>query len=175
MKSRHDSVAASRYDAAMIEAFTAPGRFFRGNIHTHSTRSDGRKPPEEVCRIYREAGYDFLCLSDHFLPQYGFPIVDTTPYRTNAFTTIFGAEIHAPANSHGELWHILAAGLPLDFAPTGAEETGVELAARARAAGAFVGIAHPQWSGLTFADGAAMAPHAHAVEIYNQTTVSAAG
>ena len=148
-------------------AFTAPGRFWRGNIHTHSTLSDGRLAPEEVCRLYAQAGYDFLCLSDHFLPAYGFPVADTRALRTNSFTTILGAEIHAPANSHGEIWHVLAAGLPEDFAPTGEAETGVELAARAKAAGAFVGIAHPQWSGLSEADGRAMAVHAHAVEIYN--------
>jgi hypothetical protein len=111
------------------EAFAAPGQFYRGNVHTHSTRSDGRLDPPEVCRRYREAGYDFLCLSDHFLPKYGFPITDTVPFRTNSFTTILGAEIHAPANSHGEAWHILAAGLPEDFTPTGANETGVALAA----------------------------------------------
>ena len=148
-------------------AFLAPGRFWRGNIHTHSTLSDGRLEPAEVCRLYRETGYDFLCLSDHFLARYGFPIADTRPYRTNSFTTILGAEIHAPANSHGEIWHVLAAGLPEDFAPTGEAESGVELAARAKAAGAFVGIAHPQWSGLSEADGRAMAAHADAVEIYN--------
>jgi hypothetical protein len=122
-----------------------------------------------VARCYRDSGYDFLCLSDHFVPKYGFPIVDTSAYRTNTFTTILGAEVHAPANSHGEVWHILAAGLPADFAPTSADETGVALAKRAREAGAFVGIAHPAWSGLTIADGRAMADIAHAVEIYNHT------
>ena len=149
------------------QAFAAPGRFWRGNIHTHSTRSDGKLEPEEVCRRYREAGYDFLCLSDHFLPRYGFPVVDTRPFRTNSFTTIPGAEIHAPKNSHGEAWHVLAAGLPEDFAPTGEGESAEALSARAMAAGAFVGIAHPQWSGLGIEDGRAMAPHAHAIEIWN--------
>jgi hypothetical protein len=151
------------------EAFQSAGKFWRGNIHTHSNRSDGALDAGEVCRLYREAGYDFLCLSDHFLAKYGFPITDTKPFRTNSFTTILGAEVHAPANSHGEVWHILAAGLPADFAPTGADETGVELAARAGAAGAFVGIAHPAWSGLTLEDGRVMAPHADAVEIFNTT------
>ena len=150
-------------------AFAAPGKFWRGNIHTHSNRSDGALPPGEVCRLYREAGYDFLCLSDHFLGRYGFPIVDTHPFRTNSFTTILGAEVHAPATSHGELWHVLAAGLPEDFAPTAADETGISLAARARSVGAFVGIAHPQWSGLTAEDGRAIAAHAHSVEIYNHS------
>ncbi len=155
-------------------AFTAPGRFWRGNLHTHSTRSDGILPPEEVCRRYRAEGYDFLALTDHFIGSYGYPIVDTLPYRTNSFTTILGAELHSGAMANGELWHILAVGLPADFAPSDSpdflpkpgQETTPELAARAVAAGAFVAIAHPQWSGLTLAD-ARTIEAAHAVEIYN--------
>src|SRR3954464_6720899 len=121
-------------------AFSNPGQFYRGNIHTHSTRSDGVRSPEDVCRTYREAGYDFLCLSDHFMERFGYPIVDTTAYRTADFTTIFGAEIHALQNSHGELWHLLACGLPLDFAKLGDGEDAVSLARRAVASGAFLGI-----------------------------------
>jgi hypothetical protein len=149
-----------------LPAFAAPGRFYRGNLHTHSTRSDGALPPEAVAAHYRDAGYDFLALTDHFQPRYGFPITDTRPYRTNRFTTLFGAELHAPANSHGEEWHILSVGLPEDFEATGKGETGVALADRAVAAGAFVAIAHPQWSSLSIEDGRAL-PMAHAVEIYN--------
>ncbi|MYZ47854.1 CehA/McbA family metallohydrolase [Propylenella binzhouense] len=152
-----------------LRAFERGGRFFRGNVHTHSSSSDGVLPPEAVARIYADAGYDFLCLSDHFLPRYGFPITDTRACRTNRFTTILGAETHAPATSHGELWHILAVGLPRDFAPPAEQEDGVALAQRARKSGAFVGIAHPQWSGLTIEDGRALAGIAHAVEIYNFT------
>jgi len=72
--------------------FDRPGRFLRGNLHTHSTASDGRLSPEEVCEHYRLAGYDFLALTDHFLERYGFPITDTRRYRTDAFTTLLGAE-----------------------------------------------------------------------------------
>ncbi|WP_309668059.1 CehA/McbA family metallohydrolase [Tabrizicola sp.] len=155
-------------------AFTAPGRFWRGNLHTHSTRSDGVLPPEEVCRRYRAEGYDFLALTDHFVGAYGYPIVDTVPMRTNAFTTILGAELHSGAMANGGLWHILAVGLPADFAasnspsfhPVAGQETGPEIAARAVAAGAFVAIAHPQWSGLTLADARTITA-AHAVEVYN--------
>ncbi len=155
-------------------AFTAPGRFWRGNLHTHSTRSDGVLAPEEVCRRYRDEGYDFLALTDHFIGEYGYPIVDTLPMRTNTFTTILGAELHSGPMANGELWHILAVGLPPEFTPPHSPdfgvhkgmETGPELAARAVAAGAFVAIAHPQWSGLTLAD-ARTVTAAHAVEIYN--------
>jgi predicted metal-dependent phosphoesterase TrpH len=133
-------------------AFAAPGRFWKGNIHTHSNASDGVRTPGEVCATYREAGYDFLALTDHFLAKYGFPLVDTRPFRTQGFTTILGAELHAPATALGEMWHILAVGLPGDFAPTAAGETGPQLAARAIAAGAFVAIPHPGWYALTTAD-----------------------
>ncbi|NEX44628.1 PHP domain-containing protein [Pseudotabrizicola algicola] len=155
-------------------AFTAPGRFWRGNLHTHSTRSDGVLSPEEVCRRYRDEGYDFLALTDHFIGVYGYPIVDTLPYRQEGFTTLLGAELHSGAMANGELWHILAVGLPADFAHSDSpdfhakpgQETAAELAARAVAAGAFVAIAHPQWSGLTLADARSVTA-AHAVEVYN--------
>ena len=152
-----------------LEAFAAPGAFYKGNLHTHSTHSDGKLPPDEVCRRYAERGYDFLCLSDHFLEAYGFPITDTTGYRTETLTTVLGAELHAGTTDFGELWHILAVGLPGDFAPTATDETGVQLARRAAAAGAFVAIAHPEWYGLSLAD-ALTIEAAHAVEVYNHTS-----
>ncbi len=157
-----------------LPAFTAPGRFWRGNLHTHSNRSDGALDPAEVCRRYADEGYDFLSLTDHFIGRYGFPIVDTRPFRSARFTTLPGTELHSGAMANGELWHILAVGLPDDFVPPAvadfradpAQESGPDLAARAVAAGAFVAIAHPQWSGLTLADARALSA-AHAVEIYN--------
>jgi hypothetical protein len=155
-------------------AFSAKGQFWRGNLHTHSTRSDGVLPPEEVCRRYCAEGYDFIALTDHFIGDYGYPIVDTAPMRSAEFTTLLGAELHSGAMENGELWHILAVGLPQGFAPSNSpsflpvqgQETGPEIAARAVAAGAFVAIAHPQWSGLTLADARSITA-AHAVEIYN--------
>ena len=157
-----------------LSAFTAPGRFWRGNLHTHSTRSDGVLDPAEVCRRYRAEGYDFMALTDHLIGLYGYPIVDTVPFRDVGFTTLLGAELHSGPMLNGDLWHILAVGLPADFAPPNTPhfgvidgmETGPEIAARAVAAGAFVAIAHPQWSGLTLTDARSM-PAAHAVEIYN--------
>ena len=158
----------------MTDIFSAPGTFWRGNLHTHSTLSDGVLAPEEVCRRYKAEGYDFLALTDHFIGFFNYPIADTLPFRDDSFTTILGAEIHSGAMQNGELWHILAVGLPADFAPSNSpdfaahpdQETGPELAARARAAGAFVAVAHPQWSGMTL-DDARSIEAAHAVEIYN--------
>jgi hypothetical protein len=157
-----------------FDTFAAKGRFWRGNLHTHSTLSDGILDPAEVCRRYKAEGYDFIALTDHMIGQYGYPIADTVPFRDESFTTILGAELHSGPMQNDELWHILAVGLPADFAPANAphfrpvsdQETGPELAARAVAAGAFVAIAHPQWSGMTLADARSIKA-AHAVEIYN--------
>jgi hypothetical protein len=146
--------------------FDRPGRFYRGALHTHSTRSDGRRSPEEVVATYRALGFDFLALTDHFEARYGFPVTDTRAFRSDGFTTLLGAELHAPRLENGERWHILAVGLPLAFAPTAPEETGPTLAARAVEAGAYVAIAHPAWYGLTLADAVTLEA-AHAVEVMN--------
>jgi hypothetical protein len=148
--------------------FDQPGRFYKGNLHTHSTRSDGRRSPDEVVQVYRDAGYDFLALTDHFLDRYGFPITDTRPLRDGSFTTLLGAELHAPVTEVGERWHLVAVGLPLDFAPARDDETGPALAARSSTAGAFVGIAHPAWYNLTLADALSIET-ADAIEVYNET------
>ena len=154
--------------------FNKPGRFWRGNLHTHSNRSDGKLEPEEVCHRYKSEGYDFIALTDHFTGIYNYPITNTRNFRDNAFTTILGAELHSGAMENGELWHILAIGLPLDFSPSNSptflpvngQETGSEIAQRAADIGTFVTIAHPQWSALTMADARSI-DAAHALEVYN--------
>ena len=149
-----------------LPAFAAPGKFYRGNLHTHSTLSDGAWALDDVVQAYQRVGYDFVMMSEHFIQHFNWPVADTRHLRTNDFTTIIGAELHAPVTSAGEFWHILAAGLPLDFAPAAKNETGPDLAKRAIAAGAFVAIAHPAWSRYTIEDGRALS-FAHAVEVYN--------
>ena len=39
--------------------------WYKGNIHTHTTKSDGDADPEVVVNWFMEHGYDFLVLSDH--------------------------------------------------------------------------------------------------------------
>ncbi len=154
--------------------FSEKGKFFKGNLHTRSNRSDGVLEPFDVCEKYKKNGYNFICLSDHLVELYGYPLVDTSAYRTAEFTTLIGAEVHSDQMKNGEIWHLLAVGLPLDFTPPKAPhfkpipnmESASHLARRCVEAGAFLSIAHPQWSGLTLED-ARLIDVAHAVEIYN--------
>ena len=148
--------------------FAKSGSWYKGNIHTHSTNSDGAKTPREVCAYYKRKKYNFISLTDHFLANYDYPITYSTIFRTNTFTTLLGAELHAPKTSLGYDWHILAVGLPKDFSPLKPRETGVKLAARASAAGAYVAVAHPRWYDLTDNDVISLKT-ANAIEISNST------
>ncbi|MFQ3567765.1 MAG: CehA/McbA family metallohydrolase [Aggregatilineales bacterium] len=132
--------------------FQQPGRFWRGNLHTHSNRSDGRLTPEAVCAFYQSMNYDFVAITDHFMEQYRYPLTDTRPFNSSGFVTLLGAELHAGTTRTGELWHLLAVGLPHDFAPNLPDEDGPAIAARALATGAFVAAAHPAWYNLTEED-----------------------
>lgn len=60
---------------------------FKGNLHTHTTNSDGPLPPQETIAAYAHRGYDFLMLSDHDM------ITDITAFDDCGMTLIQGNEI----------------------------------------------------------------------------------
>lgn len=146
--------------------FEYSGQFFKGNLHAHSTKSDGHLTPKDVCSFYRSHGYDFISITDHYMERFDWPITDTSPFRDESFTTIPGAELHGWGMENGELWHIVANGLPADFQPPRPNENGQDVAARASEAGAFVTVAHPGWNGVTIADAMSLKDF-DAIEIYN--------
>lgn len=43
------------------------GNFYKANLHTHSTVSDGKYTPAELKEIYKSSGYQILAISDHEL------------------------------------------------------------------------------------------------------------
>ena len=159
-----------------ISLFSAAKGAYRGNLHGHSTHSDGRNSPADVVRLYRDAGYHFTCLSEHYWSNPRFcaaTLNDASALDRDDFITLLSAELHC----HGKLydcdglWHIVANGLPPGFAIAGETETGPELVSRAVAAGAYVTIAHPEWYSLTDAEAQALAEAgAHGVEIYNHAS-----
>ena len=63
-------------------------RFFKTNLHTHSTISDGKLTPEEVKEGYKALGYQVLCLTDHNT------IVDHSHMNEPDFLMLTGVEIN---------------------------------------------------------------------------------
>jgi len=51
--------------ACALAACGPSPRWYKGNLHTHTYWSDGDQFPEVVLRRYRDAGYDFVAISDH--------------------------------------------------------------------------------------------------------------
>ncbi len=41
------------------------GSFYKANLHTHTTISDGKLSPEEIKEIYKEMGYSIVAYTDH--------------------------------------------------------------------------------------------------------------
>ena len=64
--------------------------FIKGNIHTHTTRSDGGDAPEEVVAWYRDHGYGFVALTDHNVRS---TPADFTRFESDRFAVIAGEEI----------------------------------------------------------------------------------
>ena len=56
-------MAGIRLDSPLLEG--GKGLWLKGNLHMHTTRSDGRSEPQEMVRAYAKLGHDFLMLSDH--------------------------------------------------------------------------------------------------------------
>jgi hypothetical protein len=154
---------------------TGGGRFWRGNLHCHSNRSDGHWAPERVAAAYRAAGYDFIALSDHFEKRYGWSITDTRALRTRDFTTLIAAELSSGPWGEPLTYWVSAVGVPTELDPPPAAGP-AEVVRRAHAAGAFVVLLHPALNHLALeAVGDLPAFDAlDAVEIYNHSTFGSA-
>lgn len=51
--------------AVTIQGFSKEGNWYKGNLHSHTTNSDGMLTPKEAVALFREQGYHFLCFSEH--------------------------------------------------------------------------------------------------------------
>jgi histidinol phosphatase-like PHP family hydrolase len=157
----------------LLPPFDSGQTFYRGNLHGHSTHSDGAFGAQQVAAEYRRLGYDFICLSDHLWTDTSFAaatVNDCGRLDRDGFVTIPSAELHCRGKKYDVfgLWHIVANGLPFDFKVASDAESAPELVQRALDAGAYVSIAHPEWYPMTTEEAMSVS-HCHAVEIYNHT------
>ena len=78
----------------------------RGDLHSHSYRSDGRQDPAAAMGHYREQGYDFYTLTDHNRYYPGGEVDEVYDGVKLGITRVKGEEVHAP----GSVVHIVHAG-----------------------------------------------------------------
>ncbi len=140
--------------------FALPGRFYRGNTHTHSTQSDGVLTLEGRFAAYRDRGYDFLVMTDHF------EVSEVDGYSREGFLAISGIELH-PYNPYGgERYHFVGIGVTrlIDSETM----TPNDVLAAVNEQGGLAVLAHPYWSGHTLSDYVDLRGYI-GLEVYNTT------
>lgn len=129
----------------MSGVFDAPGEWLRGNLHLHTTNSDGELAPQQAVDGYAEQGYDFLSITDHDV------VTDPDELDPRGMTLLPGVEIAPPGAELGQTIHCVGIG-------PSAEPSTLEADTAVAAIGRLVDlceacfIAHPSWSSVTFAD-----------------------
>jgi predicted metal-dependent phosphoesterase TrpH len=143
-----------------VTAFEKPGRWLKGNTHSHSTESDGRLSVADRFAQYRDGGYDFLVLTDHG------KVSDVSSHTTPSFLAISGSELH-PANPYGgDRYHFVAINIhePVPYDNRHPNE----VIAAVREQGGLAVLCHPYWCGHSLRDYTPLEGY-FAVEVYNDT------
>lgn len=75
------------------------GRYpYRGDLHMHTCRSDGKQAPAIVAANYRKYGYDFMVISDHRRYYPSLEAIDVYKDVPHEMNIVFGEEVHLPGN-----------------------------------------------------------------------------
>jgi len=139
-----------------IPPFNLPGQWYKGNLHTHSTNSDGKLSPEENVAWHTQHGYDFLTITDHnrvTLLEHGGPCL-----------VIPGVEITARRKATQVEYHIISIGVREMPIPHLRDPQ--EIIDAVNSVGGLCFIAHPYWHDHTLDD--LLPLHGHiGIEVFN--------
>lgn len=80
--------------------FKEKGNWYKGNLHCHSTKSDGDLSPEKLVEIYKGEGYSFLALSDHRL------FTNREEFNTDSFLIMPAVENDVSVGETEKCFHI---------------------------------------------------------------------
>ncbi len=133
--------------------------WYKVGLHVHTTLSDGIKTPEEAAMIYKNAGFDAIAITDHWV--YG------EEAEISGLKIISGCEYNLGASDTSvDVMHIVGVGLKKSPDYITKESTRQEIIDAIKQNGGFVILAHPAWS-LNSPDDAVSLLGIDAVEIYN--------
>ena len=147
--------------------FQTEGEWLKGNLHTHTTLSDGQQTPHERVAAYEARGYDFLALTDHDV------LADLESLSPRRLTLIRGIEVVGDNSVGGPPYHIVGLGLPRTFDLSDTRDAQALIDA-IRAAGGQAVVAHPYWCGLTLRD-LEVLTGTLGVEVFNATCLRTIG
>jgi predicted metal-dependent phosphoesterase TrpH len=143
--------------------FNKIGKWFKANLHTHSSNSDGVLSPSEVAVKYRQAGYDILAITDHD------SFTQTDDLGSDDFLLIPSAEYHPENKTHpyAKKHHLVCLNLkePINNI---SKISPAQLIKEVHAQGGYVVAGHPYWlrQGI---DDLMQLDGIDAVEVFNNT------
>lgn len=116
-----------------------PKKLYRINLHMHTSDSDGKLVPEEAVAIYRDAGYDAVAITDHWI---------CGEEREIGGMKIFaGCEYNFGGNDTANgVYHILSLFCTRDPGVIRGEDTPETCIRKIHSAGGLAVLAHPAWS-----------------------------
>ena len=136
--------------------------WLKGNLHTHTTNSDGREEPQQRLDGYAEQGYDFLCLTDH----HAITRIDTVRAPAD-FVLIEGAELHPTNPFGGQTHHFVALDIHEHVeAQTMAPQLVIDAVLEQ---GGQVWLAHPHWSSVNILRDTVPLRGLSGLEVFNTT------
>ena len=145
----------------MTDLYAAHGVWLKGNLHTHTTESDGAFTPAENIHWHEENGYDFVAITDHDR------VTDPRLFCEPELITLPGAELSLGATKGGGPFHLVSFGYPETFVAPRANsltpQAGIDLVNQA---GGVCFVAHPHWSSTPMEELAECTGYA-GVEVFN--------
>jgi predicted metal-dependent phosphoesterase TrpH len=143
---------------AIVNPFTIEGNWYKANLHTHTTTSDGDVNLPIRVKQYRDAGYQVLAVTDHEKTNH----IDG--YSDSNFLLLNGMETHPKSNSEVP-YHFVCVNIPegLKFAK---DVNAMDRIRKVKESGGEVFFAHPYWSGHTINDMLAVNGYI-GMEVYN--------
>lgn len=115
--------------------------WLKGNLHTHTSLSDGALEPQDVIAAYRDDGYDFLAITDHNR------VYDPDEKAAGEMLLLKGAECNLLSSDFASDPHILCLGIDQAVEPA---ESLQEIIDRTNELGGLAIVAHPRWSFMPY-------------------------
>ena len=150
-------------------AFPEEGRWLRGNLHAHTTLSDGMVEPRKQAEDYRAMGYDFLSVTDHNVMH------TLRELCTDDFLIVPGWERDIPYG-RWKCLHVVGQfpdGFPQEVYSRPKGDPGKmsmqDLLDEMSGENAFITLAHPVWSRMEPEEVRALKGF-HAIEVFNTGT-----
>lgn len=139
----------------VLPPYNLPGKWHKGNLHSHTTESDGGLTPVEIIDWYSKHGYSFLSITDHNR------LTNPNLGQTNLLT-IPGVEITCRRDLHE--YHVVGIGVnEMPIKPFHDPQDTIDAI---NASGGSSIIAHPYWHDLQLDDLISLRGHC-GIEIFN--------